>query len=158
MAGTLTYKRGNLFDHLEGKTNIIVPHVCNTLGVMGSGFAAQVREKYPETNETYVKYCKHFKLNNPTYYRPYTLFTYENFGVFCNMICQTGLSGSQVRNATYTDLIKCMDFITDLDSREWEVYAPKFGAGLCGMNWDFIEELIKDIWLTRGYNVTIFTN
>jgi hypothetical protein len=28
-----------------------------------------------------------------------------------------------------------------------QIHAPKFGSGLAGGNWNFIEELIKDIWL-----------
>jgi hypothetical protein len=27
-----------------------------------------------------------------------------------------------------------------------EIHSPKFGSGLAGGNWNFIEELIKDIW------------
>ena len=37
------------------------------------------------------------------------------------------------------------------------IHAPKFGAGLAGGNWDFIEELIREEWLDRGIPVTIYS-
>lgn len=156
---SIIYKKGDLFAALSDKKNIIVPHVCNVHGVMGSGFAKTVREKYPETNKDYINYCKDYNMHNIDFYIPDTLFTIEDFGMFGNMICQTGLSGSGVRNATYPDLIICMRGVLYewRDRQEYEIYAPKFGAGLCGMNWDFIEELIKDIWLDAGIKVTVFT-
>jgi hypothetical protein len=35
-----------------------------------------------------------------------------------------------------------------------QIHAPKFGCGLAGGNWNFIENLIQDIW--NSYNITIY--
>jgi hypothetical protein len=35
-----------------------------------------------------------------------------------------------------------------------EIHAPKFGSGLAGGNWNFISDLIEDIW--GKYNVFIY--
>jgi hypothetical protein len=37
-----------------------------------------------------------------------------------------------------------------------QIHAPKFGSGLAGGNWAFIQELIKDIW--NNYSVFIYHN
>jgi hypothetical protein len=36
------------------------------------------------------------------------------------------------------------DFSTN--SSSVEIHAPKFGSGLAGGNWNFISDLIEDIW------------
>jgi hypothetical protein len=35
-----------------------------------------------------------------------------------------------------------------------EIHCPKFGSGLAGGNWDFISNLIEDIW--SKYHVTVY--
>lgn len=50
---------GNLFD---SDANFIV-HQTNCLGVMGSGVAAQVADRYPHVEKAYVKYVKHCNKN-----------------------------------------------------------------------------------------------
>ena len=47
---------GNLFD---SKANFIV-HQVNAQGVMGSGVAAQVAERFPNVEKEYLRYCKHY--------------------------------------------------------------------------------------------------
>lgn len=159
--GNLIYRQGDLFKSLPKNSSlkIIVPHITNVFSVMGSGFAAQVRELYPNTNKEYIEKCTAYGLSHPMSYRPVTFMTKEDFGYFANMTCQTGLSGSNNRNATYPDLVDCMSDVTDfcLEKKISDIFAPKFGSHLCGMNFDFIEELIKDIWLSAGLNVTVFT-
>ena len=45
---------GNIFDCKED----IIVHQVNCQGVMGSGLAKQVKEKYPEVFNGYYHYCK----------------------------------------------------------------------------------------------------
>lgn len=49
--------KGNLFD----TTAPIIAHQVNCQGVMGSGIAKQVKEKYPLVFEAYKNYCKENK-------------------------------------------------------------------------------------------------
>ena len=51
---------GDLFD---SKANFIV-HQVNCLGVMGSGVARQVEEKFPHVGSEYRKYLRNCKKNN----------------------------------------------------------------------------------------------
>jgi hypothetical protein len=32
------------------------------------------------------------------------------------------------------------------ETNKVEIHAPKFGSGLAGGNWNFISELINDVW------------
>lgn len=154
----INYIEGDLFEHLKKAENIAVVHTTNTAGFMGGGFAKTVKELYPETNRYYEEACKEYKLNEDEFYEPMTFFTPEHFGYFCNMTIQRWKSGTIGRHATYNDLVYAMEEIKDycLDYGITDIWGPTFSAGLCGMDWKFIEELIKDIWLMAGLNVTIF--
>lgn len=52
--------KGNLWE--LAPSNAIIVHGCNAQGVMGSGFAKQVKEMYPEVYEAYIDYHKTFGL------------------------------------------------------------------------------------------------
>lgn len=154
----INYLEGDLFSYLDSVSNICVPHVCNVAGFFGGGFAKTVKDLYPKTNKLYSESCEKFQLDKDKFYEPMTFFTPEKFGVFANMTIQRWKSGSIGRNATYPDLIKVMEDVKEfcLENDVTEIWSCKFGAGLCGMSWPYIEELIKDIWLTAGLKVTIF--
>lgn len=49
----IVYKKGNL---LDAQTNVIA-HQVNCQGVMGSGVAKQIRDKWPRAYDNYVLYC-----------------------------------------------------------------------------------------------------
>lgn len=52
--------QGNLLDCTEGLTI----HGCNAQGVMGSGVAKQLRDKYPQIYPSYVKFLAQLKSEN----------------------------------------------------------------------------------------------
>lgn len=52
----LQTKQGNLFEHAKGPCLIV--HGCNAQGKMASGFAATLRNHYPEAYTVYKKYQK----------------------------------------------------------------------------------------------------
>lgn len=50
----IEYVNGDLI-----KTDVdVIMHQCNCQGVMGSGIALQIRNKYPEVYEDYIDFCK----------------------------------------------------------------------------------------------------
>lgn len=77
-----------------------------------------------------------------------------------NMCAQT-LGGQ--RPLYYNSLVECMAEVLyyleeDLeDFSAVELHCPKFGSGLAGGNWDFIQELILDCWVKEGLNVTVYS-
>jgi hypothetical protein len=82
------------------------------------------------------------------------------------MIGQNGIINreSNPRPLKYPALVAAMQNVartasdlTDLtDGTKVEIHAPKFGSGLAGGNWNFICDLITDIWLDT-LNVYIYT-
>lgn len=153
----------NLFNHIENNihmghnsANIIVPHVCNNVDSFGAGFAAGVTKHYPIVKQNYHLLGSHFLKNNFGYVQFVEVAKDNTYGyklVFANMIAQNGtISKLNPRPLNYYALVKSMVAVAayaqnnfDPDQRV-QIHAPKFGSGLAGGNWHFIEDLIKDIW------------
>lgn len=141
----IEYIKGDLF---STKIRTIV-HGCNAQGVMGSGVAKIIREKYPKAYERYRKEFElynHLKLgdtiavpcgdrvNDPT-----------NYKVIVNAITQDFYGRDGSRYVSYDAVSDCMNKI----NRFSEVYGieevamPQIGAGLGGGEWNVIEAIIE---------------
>jgi len=142
----------------EGAT-IFVPHVCNNIDLFGAGFAAQVATKYPIVKENYHLLGKSFLKTNLGYSQIVKVYENDKFRhklCFVNMIGQNGIkSGTNIRPLNYLALVKSMNSLSQHihtntgflnKSEKIEIHCPKFGSGLAGGNWDFITDLIEDIW------------
>jgi hypothetical protein len=161
----LSLTRGDVLDCVESilssntrSHTIIIPHVCNNVDVFGAGFAKAVSDRYPIVKENYHLIGPNFLKNNLGYVQFVTAPTkHKNHKlVFANMIAQNGLiNRSNQRPLNYGALTIAMyrvkNFIkqaqTESDkSDKIEIHAPRFGAGLSGGKWEFIQDLVKDIW------------
>lgn len=169
-AKNINIVRGDIFEHLknyiDGGNNgcsIVVPHVCNNLDVFGAGFAGVVAKYYPIVKENYHMLGSIFLKNNPGY----TQFvvaehekTHNNKLVFANMICQNGIRSSRnPRPLNYFSLCKSMNMVSKylkqyFNDSPVQIHAPKFGCGLAGGNWNFIQDLIQDMW--AEYSIVIY--
>jgi hypothetical protein len=161
----INYVRGNLFDYVHDYTkqgnrgcSVIVPHVCNNINAFGAGFAGALGERYPIVKENYHLLGSTFLKNNLGYVQFVEVSRDNTYGhklIFANMIAQNGLiSKTNTRPLNYWSLCKSMvniayyiktNFSTD---NKVEIHAPKFGSGLAGGDWNFIEKLIEDIWFS----------
>lgn len=161
---TLAIIYDDLFPHVKSLvragnngTSIIVPHVCNNVNAFGAGFAGAVAGYYPEVKENYHLLGSSFLSNNLGYVQFVDVYKDQKFGhklIFANMIAQNGLiNKNNQRPLNYLALVKSMVSVgkyiqQNFDSENRvQIHAPKFGSGLGGGNWLFIEELIKDIWV-----------
>lgn len=143
---------------------IIIPHVCNNINLFGAGFASAVAEEYPIVKENFHLLGKNTPLGHV---QNITVLENKSYGrklIVSNMIAQNGIiSNTNKRPLNYGALSYCMYHIKSLareilkttDSSSVEIHAPKFGSGLSGGNWLFIEELIRDIWLNE-LNVFVY--
>lgn len=134
-------KKGDIFDCEE---NIIV-HQANCLGVMGSGIASQVKEKYPEVYKGYYHYCK---TNTAEDILGTSLICQVNDKRYiANVFGQLAFGGDKV----YTDyealrhsLIEVRDFAKE---HKLSVAIPcKIGCGLAGGDWNIVLDMIKEIF------------
>jgi len=141
---------GDIFEYIEKNerdVDIIVPHVCSTSGKFNTGFAAALSKKFPEVKLNYEILHAH-KLGENQKVK-------SNGKMFINMICQNGEPyKNNPRPLNYFCLVKCMadvrHFIKnnykDADIRRCQIHCPKFGVGSSGGNWNFISDLIEDVW------------
>jgi hypothetical protein len=162
----IVYSNHNLFDIVkdrvklgnEGAT-VFIPHVCNNIDLFGAGFAAQVADKYPIIKENYHLLGKSFLKTNLGYSQIVKAYENDKFKhklFFVNMIAQNGIkSHNNERPLNYLALVKSMNTLSQYihtntgfinNNEKIEIHCPKFGSGLAGGNWNFIENLIEDIW------------
>lgn len=142
----ITYVKGDLFSTPHG----ILVHGCNTHGIMGSGVAKIVKDKYPEAFEEYAKMCKHWKnnrliiLGTNVYAR-----TKDGSRIIVNAITQLDMGPPPTRWVSYDAVDTCLDTLAhDLKasptySAGTPIAMPMIGAGLGGGNWKVIEAIIE---------------
>tara|TARA_Y100000034_G_scaffold135536_1_gene207866 strand:- start:18622 stop:19113 length:492 start_codon:yes stop_codon:yes gene_type:complete len=160
----IKYVKGDLFTKIPRNKNIIVPHVCNNIGKWGKGFVIPLAQKWPEAKRAYLKGFS-TKGHIPETHRNgkgQLVLVQEDPNVFVyNMIAQEGIfKTSNPKPIRYQWLINSMEicrvYIETMSNHNYEIHAPKFGSGLAGGNWDFIEELIEEIWCNHNIPVTIY--
>jgi hypothetical protein len=146
---------------------VFIPHVCNNIDLFGAGFAAQIADRYPSVKADYHMLGKTFLANNMGYCQIIKVAEepkYKHKLYIANMIAQNGIkSPTNTRPLNYFGLVKSMTNLALYihnntgfanKSERIEIHCPKFGSGLAGGNWNFIEDLIEDIW--GKHSVTIY--
>ena len=133
-------------------STIIIPHVCNNIGIFGAGFAAAVRNKFPSVATNFELMGKKTKLGYVQYISVFKDHTYDHDLIFANMIAQNGIINNRnTRPLNYEYLVRCMidvrEFIKNKNKDTIQIRCPKFGSGLAGGDWRFISDLIEDIWI-----------
>ena len=150
----------NLFTSVEqiirggyAGASVVVPHVCNNVGVFGGGFTAGISKYYPIVKDNYHLIGNKARMGYVQYVEVMKDPAYNHKLIFANMIAQNGtISKTNYRPLNYGALVSCMMSVASYINNSFDkennvqIHAPKFGSGLAGGNWSFIEELIKDIW------------
>ena len=140
--------------------SILIPHVCNNINLFGAGFAAAVAREFPIVKQNFHLLGNQAKLGYVQYVTASKNKAYGHQLILANMIAQNRVvSHTNPRPLNYEALVKCMvdvrsyihNFQKTNDTKV-EIHSPKFGSGLAGGNWSFIEQLITDIW----YDFPIF--
>ena len=145
----IEYIKGDILENLPDYP-IIICQVVNSERKMGRGFALALMTKWPIVREEYIKSecrlgtCGFISVSTTT--------------IVVNMVAQHGLkSVNNKRPLKYHHLAGCMDRVGSVaKAGKKEIFTVKFGSDLAGGRWEFIEELIQDIWLDNGLKVTIF--
>jgi hypothetical protein len=146
------------FACIEGQHNgnsVIIPHVCNNTNLFSAGFAAQIAERFPSVKENFHLLGKKASLGNVQHILVAHNKAYGHKLYISNMIAQNGIrSPKNLRPINYGSLSRCMEDVKNFASQlvkqdditKVQIHAPKFGSGLAGGDWNFIENLIEDIW------------
>ena len=142
----ITYRRGNL---LATPDNLIV-HGCNAQGVMGSGVAKAIREKYPKAFEEYAAFFQHHS-------KPplgYIIVSKQPDGKeIINAITQPFYGKANIRYVSYDAIDIAMHSISQVYPAQ-AISMPKIGAGLGNGHWPIIEQIIA--YRLAEFDVTIY--
>lgn len=140
----ITKLNGSAVDLHAADKNSALIHVCNNVGIMGSGIALEVKNRYPKTFEAYRK---NFNLNSVSFDADDLIF---------NMVAQT-LESKPV-NLNYGNLAVCLDIVglCLFDSGINRVYVPELmGALRAGGDWLIVKQLVEEILNSYNPNIEI---
>lgn len=155
-------------ERINSKQNgctVVIPHVCNNIGVFNGGFAAAVAKEYPVVQQNYSLLGSKMKLGHTQFVSVAKNNDYGYEIIFANMIAQNKIRTSKnTRPLNYAALAYCMstvkifakEYRKNHENLNVEIHCPKFGSGLAGGNWRFISELIKDAWVDIR-NICVYT-
>ena len=135
----IEYRKGNLLDVTSG----IIIHGCNSHGVMGSGVALAVKNKYPSAYELYREQCIGSK-DDPSLLGSVIVYEVNEKLMVANMITQKDF-GTHKRQVNYGAIANGFDDLEEFyaNTPEVEFHFPKIGAGLGGGDWEVIAEIIE---------------
>jgi hypothetical protein len=155
------------------KEIVVIPHCCNNKGGWGKGFVLALSKKWPEPERVYREFIKSNQYEKDNHF--HTMAEQDMLGktvhakidnhlVVANMIGQDGIvSEDNPKPVKYWALANAMrevvayiELIKMQTSNRVVIHAPKFGSDLAGGNWDFIMELIREIWIENGIDVVIY--
>lgn len=132
---------GNLLDVQRG----IILHGCNAQGVMESGVAKQLRDKYPPIFDVY-KTALQRTTRGGIYSGLGTLSAYQLYDdlVIINLITQLNYGKTGKKYVSYDAIDEALqNFVIAFGDTELPIYLPTIGAGLGGGDWGVILALIN---------------
>tara|TARA_B100002019_G_C21265725_1_gene599323 strand:+ start:1025 stop:1600 length:576 start_codon:yes stop_codon:yes gene_type:complete len=150
-------------------TYIIVPNLCNNSGTFSGPINTILKDHLSSAYLNYQLLSKKFLAENKGYCQIVECLNNKknNNKIFvANMIAQdTYRPVDNKRTINYLYLMKSMYNIglfidRTLDQQDNDVivqiHSPKFGMGYPGGKWEFIKDLVEDIW--RNKNVFVYNN
>jgi len=162
MNGILKVVEGDVTNPQKQSDNeiAIIPHCCNNKKVMGAGVALALKKKWPAVEYYYQK--SNTELGSVSYAMMYSE---EPDVVVANMIGQDGtVNANNTKPVKYWALAKAMkdvfhqyELLQEKNpNKKFVIHCPKFGSDLAGGRFEFVLELIKEIWIENGIDVVIY--
>ena len=148
--------RGDALEPRGNGRKIIAQIVNDKTPNWGAGFARAVRNKYPliqkDFKEWAVSHPSEFSLENI-----HESFISDDLSIV-HMIAQHGYGKSAKPRIRYAALRDCLYHLKDIALiKRAGVHMPRIGTGYAGGNWSYILELIDEILVKNGVDVTIYT-
>lgn len=136
----ISEKRGNM---LEQVTEGHIIHGCNALGVMGGGIALQIRNKWPEVYDIYMKHHKEKGLHLGAIIPCQVS---EKLIVWNCITQETCGRNPDIRYVSYDAIDVCTTSFDEVailvEDVPRVINFPLIGAGLANGNWGIIENII----------------
>lgn len=147
------YVKGNLLD----SDCTYICHQVNCQGVMASGIAKQIRERWPNVYDGYRRFCEHYGhyYTNVLLGKVFKAQVDVNKYVL-NLFSQNNYGYDGSRFTSYDSFEHCLNVIKDWIPKSSSIGFPKnIGCGLGGGNWKVISALIEEI-LGEDFDVYIY--
>jgi len=142
----IKHVKGDLLDFYERGEIDVLPQVCNCQGVMGSGLALQIKNKYPQAYQAYKKFEEeNMGLELGTY-----SYVYDNFEekAIVNLHAQQEY-GRGRRHLNYEAFYKCLELVKGLmiGSRFKSIgFALNTGCDRAGGDWRIVLAMIEVVF------------
>lgn len=150
----------NVIGNLLDSNCDYICHQVNCQGVMGSGIAKQIRERWPEVYEKYRKRYDYTRMAWKGYWD--LLGTIDRVRIkdsdkyVVNMYSQDNYGHDDNRYTSYDAFARCLQEMAVYIPKDKTIGFPKnIGCGLGGGNWKVISALIEEI-LGKDYEVYIY--
>lgn len=148
-----TIKEGNLLKKVT--KNAIIVHGCNAQGVMGGGFALQVKELYPEAYTMYRRCLLEYAFPSAALNDVYFHLEKDDL-VIANAITQVHF-GNDKRHVNYEAIAQCFEKVARMSKETGlPIHYPMIGAGLAGGNWQIISTIIDETLLGLSHTLWIY--
>ncbi len=146
---------GNICDATER----MIIQGCNAQGVMGSGVAKAIRERWPQV---YTEYYKDYErklllLGHVTFVHVDPNPVLPNL-IIANIITQEKYGYDAKKYARYTALVKGLKKVGSVCERLkiTAIATPPIGCGLGGLKKEFVFELLEECLTEYGISVTVY--
>lgn len=133
-------------------------HQVNCQGVMGSGIAKQIRERWPVVYESYRDVIENNRVLGGDLLGEvdFVLVGESNYRYVVNMFCQYNFGPDGKRYTSYDAFAAALETIAERVPLGGTIGFPKnIGCGLGGGNWKVISALIEEI-LGENHKVYIY--
>lgn len=133
-------KQGNVFYHNGDILNIPNGIICqqvNCQGVMGTGLAKEIYQKYPIVKTSYLEFCKQTPINKR--FGEFQIIDINQKLKVANIFSQYNYGTTQKTEENYTFytvLVDCIEKICQI-YYPWTIFIPwRIGCDLPGGNWN----------------------
>ena len=128
----------------------IIPHICNNKRCWGRGFVLALRAVWPDSEQDYRRMIQELG--------QVSIFKAEPDIYIANMIAQDGIQSAlnphPIRYEVLKDTLESVAMFAKQNKAS--VHMPRIGSGLAGGSWEVIEEIIKDVLVDEGIEVTVY--
>lgn len=140
------FVKGDMFQTSKLKS---FAHGCNCAGAMGKGVAVEFKSNWPNMYSSYKERCKSGLFN------PGDVFTWvEGDNTIFNLGTQKTWRTKATLDAIKTALTSMLEIAEAKGVNN--IGLPRIGAGLGGLTWEEVKELIKNVAETSSINLIVF--
>lgn len=126
----------------------VICHQVNCQGVMGSGIARQVREKFPNVYNNYVKNCNYFHEDTSKLLGCIQVDSINEKQKIVNLYAQNTFGYDGKRYTDYSALKNCLCGVCNhfIDSNYTIAFPYLMSCDRGGGSWDIVYEMIEEIF------------